>query len=77
MPTIEFVEPARPPARRSIAALLVGTLLFAALIPPPPALGQLDQSLAHQVELVGHSDLGGRGLNAAVWAHRNFAYVGT
>ncbi len=38
---------------------------------------QADQPLARGMELVGRSDLGGRGLNAAVWSYRNFAYVGT
>jgi hypothetical protein len=28
------------------------------------------------ITVVGHSDLGGRGLNADVWEHRGYAYVG-
>ena len=63
--------------RRVLAPLLVGTAVLAATTAPTTALGQAGQATAHNVELVGHSDLGGRGLNAAVWGHRNFAYVGT
>jgi hypothetical protein len=32
--------------------------------------------VARNFELVGHSNLGGKGFNADVWAHRGFAYVG-
>jgi hypothetical protein len=31
---------------------------------------------AHNMVAVGHTDLGGRGFNADVWAHRGYAYVG-
>jgi hypothetical protein len=31
---------------------------------------------AWNVEVVGHTDLGGRGFNADVWTHRGIAYVG-
>jgi hypothetical protein len=31
---------------------------------------------ARNMVAVGHADLGGRGFNADVWVHRNFAYVG-
>ena len=41
------------------------------------AAGADAPDLARNVELVGHSDLGGRTNNAAVWGHRNFAYVGS
>lgn len=30
----------------------------------------------NNMTVVGHSDLGGRGLNADIWEHRGFAYVG-
>ncbi len=59
---------------RVAAALLVGTGLLAVTVRARSALGQ---ATASNVELVGYSDLGGRGLNAAVWGHRNFAYVGS
>ncbi len=31
---------------------------------------------AQNMEVVGHTDIGGRGFNADVWYHRGFAYVG-
>ena len=31
---------------------------------------------AFNIEVVGHNDLGGRGFNADVWVHNNYAYVG-
>ncbi len=41
---------------------------------PGPAWTQ--QMQTKNFTVVGHSDLGGGGLNADVWAHRGFAYVG-
>jgi hypothetical protein len=31
---------------------------------------------ARNMEVVGHTDLGGRGFNADVWVHEGYAYVG-
>lgn len=57
------------------ASLLAGGVLLWGM--SGTAKSQTDQPLARNVELVGHSDLGGRGLHAAVWGHRDFAYVGS
>jgi hypothetical protein len=63
-------------ARRTAAAFALAGCL-ALLGPHGSTYGQADQPLMENVELVGHSDLGGRGLNGSVWAHRDAAYVGT
>lgn len=68
---------------RATAAILV--LVGGLLLPPTrvdPASAQTGAEegvpgLARNVELIGYSDLGGRTENAAVWGHRNFAYVGS
>ena len=67
---------------RTATALLalVGGLLGAPVTLPVAAQAGGETpapELARNVELVGHSDLGGRTNNAAVWGHRNFAYVGS
>ena len=46
----------------------------AAVVTPGPAWTA--QARTSNFTVVGHSDLGGRGLNADVWEHRGFAYVG-
>ena len=35
------------------------------------------QGSARNMVAVGHDDLGGRGFNADVWVHEQFAYVGS
>ena len=77
--------PRRPGVRaatRSAAAILA--LVGSLLVPygPVPVWAQDTTEtdapeLARNVELIGRSDLGGRTNNAAVWGHRNFAYVGS
>ncbi|MEP6526828.1 MAG: hypothetical protein ABJA86_06655 [Nocardioidaceae bacterium] len=46
----------------------------AARVTPGPA--QHAQMRTHNFTVVGHTALGGSGLNADVWEHRGFAYVG-
>jgi hypothetical protein len=38
--------------------------------------GQKAAQMSENMEVVGHTDLGGRGFNADVWFHEGFAYVG-
>ena len=63
-----------------VVLMLVASLLLGPGTPPASAQAVAEPTvpaLARNVELVGHSDLGGRTNNAAVWGHRNFAYVGS
>jgi hypothetical protein len=61
-------------------AVFAGSLVLAAsavAAPPPKPFEQGAKSGAISgFEVVGHTDLGGRGFNADVWAHEGFAYVG-
>ncbi len=62
----------------ALGALLAGAWVIGQA--SPLALGQEIRPPAPQalnMELVGHTDLGGRGRNAGVWAYRSFAYVGS
>ena len=67
--------------RRLIAfGVLVGSLVVSAsagAAPPPKPFEQGAKSGAISgFEVVGHTDLGGRGFNGDVWVHEGFAYVG-
>ena len=53
---------------------LSGLAAAAARITPGPAWTQAMRT--ENFTVVGHSDLGGGGLNADVWGHRGYAYVG-
>ena len=71
-----------PVGVRAAAAILVlvGGLVVAPVAVPASAQVAAETptpALARNVDLIGHSDLGGRTNNAAVWGHRNFAYVGS
>jgi hypothetical protein len=60
-------HPPKPAQRDGLAAASTG-------VQRGPAWTQAMQTTNFTV--VGHSDLGGGGLNADVWVHRGFAYVG-
>ncbi|MEX2032880.1 MAG: hypothetical protein WEA81_08435, partial [Dehalococcoidia bacterium] len=64
--------------RRSVisALALAGTLLIAGAATAQNDDGGVKGGSALNMEVVGHSDLGGRGFNADVWFHKEFAYVG-
>lgn len=51
-----------------------GLALSAAKVTPGPALTA--EMKTSNFTVVGHSDLGGGGLNADVWEHKGYAYVG-
>ncbi len=56
-------------------ALIVATAAVVAAAPPTFGAGKKSGS-ALNIEVVGHTDLGGRGFNADVWVHDGIAYVG-
>ena len=57
-----------------LAAAAHGLAAVAPLLTPGPA--QRASMRTRNMTVVGHSALGGRGLNADVWEHRGYAYVG-
>src|SRR3990172_8124090 len=63
------ISPRRPPDQGLARA-------SAALQPSVQPQSEVARS-SRNVTLAGQSDLGGGGLNADVWAHGSFAYVGT
>jgi len=72
------------PRRAALSALAVAlTLIVTVAVPPAPSTARAqaaDPSATERslnVDLVGYTDLGGRTDNAAVWGHRNVAYVGS
>lgn len=68
---VEVERPDEPGARAQVReALAVAPAATAGL---PPALGPVSDNL----ELVGHHDLGARGMNAALAIHGDHAYVGS
>ncbi len=74
--------PPRRPARTSGlagAALALAAVLGSAAAGPTAEPVDRDErvALAEGFELVGHSDLGARGMNAALAVHGDFAYVGS
>lgn len=76
MPLLPPIETRRKRGwRTAMAVAVVGALTLQH--PDGPAYSQQDQPLAANLEIVGHTDLGGRGSNAYVWAYRNVAYVGS
>ena len=68
------VTAAGPAGAHSAPHAVSGLEAAAARITPGPAWTQAMQT--ENFTVVGHSDLGGGGLNADVWAHRGYAYVG-
>jgi hypothetical protein len=60
--------------RYRLVAVSAAMLLVAAAV-PSVADGQKSGSIEN-MEVVGHTDLGGLGFNADVWVHAGFAYVG-
>jgi hypothetical protein len=58
---------------------LIGALIGLALLTAAPVAadsGGNNAGSSFNIEVVGHSDLGGRGFNADVWAYKGYAYVG-
>ena len=60
--------------RYRLSVISAAVLLVAAAVPAFPD-GQKSGSIEN-MEVVGHTDLGGRGFNGDVWVHEGFAYVG-
>jgi hypothetical protein len=60
--------------RYRLSVVSAAVLLVAATVPAFPD-GQKSGSIEN-MEVVGHTDLGGRGFNGDVWVHDGFAYVG-
>ena len=65
------------PRRAVVGSGLAVALLLGVAADPVRGNSEVRQPQAVGIELVGHTDLGGRGSNAAVWGHRGFAYVGS
>lgn len=68
---IEVERPGEPSARAALAAQLAD--VPAATAGLPPALAPISENLT----LLGHHDLGARGMNAALAIHGDHAYVGS
>lgn len=68
---IEVERPSQPSAREAVADALAAAPVTTA--GQPPAL----EPVSDNFELVGHHDLGARGMNAALAIHGDYAYVGS
>jgi hypothetical protein len=74
---------ARSPAARLPRRALIGVLAVLAALPGVPGAvgasgaGTAQEAVATNFELVGHSPLDNRGMNAALAVHGDYAYVGS
>ncbi|MGH2692018.1 MAG: LVIVD repeat-containing protein [Actinomycetota bacterium] len=73
----------RPSAARRSRRALIGALAVLAALPGVPGAvgasgdGPAQDAVANNFELVGHTPLGNRGMNAALAVHGDYAYVGS